>query len=105
MFQQRAKKKGTMQVKNLKKVSIPWYVIAFLIVCILNSSVKLSHFFNDGAHQIGTWFETIALAAIGLRLDFKKFMKEGLSFLTYGVLVGLVQTLAALLFIYLFKIS
>ena len=105
VFQQRAKKKGTMQVKNLKKVSIPWYVIAFLIVCILNSGVKLPHFFNDGAHQIGTWFETIALAAIGLRLDFKKFMKEGLSFLTYGVLVGLVQTLAALLFIYLFKIS
>lgn len=105
VFQQRAKKQGTTQVKNLKKVSVPWYVIAFLIICILNSFIKLPDIFNDGAHQIGTWFETIALAAIGLRLDFKKFMKEGLSFLTYGVLVGIVQTLAALLFIYLFRIS
>ena len=105
VFQQRAQKPGTAQVQHLKKVSVPWYVIAFLSVCILNSCVKLPQFFNDGAHQIGTWFETIALAAIGLRLDFKKFMKEGLSFLTYGLLVGIVQTLAALVLIHLFRIG
>lgn len=105
VFQQRAQKQGTAQVQHLKKVSVPWYVIAFLSVCILNSCVKLPQFFNDGAHQIGTWFETIALAAIGLRLDFKKFMKEGLSFLTYGLLVGNVQTLAALVLIHLFRIG
>ena len=105
VFQQRAQKQGTAQVQHLKKVSVPWYVIAFLSVCILNSCVKLPKFFNDGAHQIGTWFETIALAAIGLRLDFKKFMKEGLSFLTYGLLVGIVQTLAALVLIHLFRIG
>lgn len=105
VFQHRAQKQGTAQVQHLKKVSVPWYVIAFLSVCILNSCVKLPQFFNDGAHQIGTWFETIALAAIGLRLDFKKFMKEGLSFLTYGLLVGIVQTLAALVLIHLFRIG
>ena len=105
VFQQRAQKQGTAQVQHLKKVSVPWYVIAFLSVCILNSCVKLPQFFNDGAHQIGTWFETIALAAIGLRLDFKKVMKEGLSFLTYGLLVGIVQTLAALVLIHLFRIG
>ena len=105
VFQQRAQKQGTAQVQHLKKVSVPWYVIAFLSVCILNSCVKLPQFFNDGAHQIGTWFETIALAAIGLRLDFKKFMKEGLSFLTYGLLVGIVQTLAALVLVHLFRIG
>ncbi|QIW61555.1 putative sulfate exporter family transporter [Lactococcus raffinolactis] len=105
VFQQRAQKQGTAQVQHLKKVSVPWYVIAFLSVCILNSCIKLPQFFNDGAHQIGTWFETIALAAIGLRLDFKKFMKEGLSFLTYGLLVGIVQTLAALVLIHLFRIG
>ena len=105
VFQQRAQKQGTAQVQHLKKVSVPWYVIAFLSVCILNSCVKLPQFFNDGAHQIGTWFETIALAAIGLRLDFKKFMKEGLSFLTYGLLVGIVQTLAALVLLHLFRIG
>ena len=105
VFQQRAQKQGTAQVQHLKKVSVPWYVIAFLSVCILNSCVKLPQFFNDGAHQIGTWFETIALAAIGLRLDFKKFMKEGLSFLTYGLLVGIVQTLAALVLIHLIRIG
>lgn len=105
VFQQRAQKQGTAQVQHLKKVSVPWYVIAFLSVCILNSCVKLPQFFNDGAYQIGTWFETIALAAIGLRLDFKKFMKEGLSFLTYGLLVGIVQTLAALVLIHLFRIG
>ncbi len=101
---------GTLQsvgqvVAGASLINPETYVIAFLSVCILNSCVKLPQFFNDGAHQIGTWFETIALAAIGLRLDFKKFMKEGLSFLTYGLLVGIVQTLAALVLIHLFRIG
>lgn len=105
IFQQQAKKSGTMAGQKLKKAAIPWYVIAFLIVCVMNSLVKLPPFLSDGAHVIGTWFETIALAAIGLRLDFRKFMKEGWHFLSYGALVGLVQTVAALILIACLKLT
>lgn len=90
--------------KKQQKIGIPWYVIGFLLICLLNSSVALPTSLNTAAHFISTWFETIALAAIGLRLDFRKFMKEGPRFLLYGISVGCVQTVAAIGFIYLLAI-
>lgn len=91
-------------VKQKRSLRIPWYVLGFLLICILNSFVALPSWLNDAAHFISTWFETIALAAIGLRSDFRKFMKEGPKFLFYGLSVGLVQTIAALSLIWLLKI-
>ncbi|WP_125767219.1 YeiH family protein [Lapidilactobacillus wuchangensis] len=84
-----------------KGIRIPWYVLGFLIFCILNSLVSLPTVLNASAHTISTWFETTALAAIGLRLDFRKFMQQGVKFLLYGVGVGFVQTVAAISFILL----
>ena len=89
----------TEQTGKQKKFFIPWYVLAFLVFCILNSFVDLPSVFDNAAHGISTWFETTALAAIGLRLDFRRFIKEGPKFLLYGLSVGVVQTVAALLFI------
>ncbi|MGM0238352.1 YeiH family protein [Enterococcus sp. AZ103] len=104
IFQQRTKKLSPTTLQTTKKFPVPWYVLAFLGVCILNSFFNLPTLFSDGAHFISTWFETTALAAIGLRLDFRKFIKEGPRFLIYGLSVGIVQTIAALAFIYLLKI-
>ncbi|MGO2299190.1 YeiH family protein [Paucilactobacillus nenjiangensis] len=87
------------QIGKQKKFFIPWYVLAFLVFCILNSFVDLPSVFDNAAHGISTWFETTALAAIGLRLDFRRFIKEGPKFLLYGLSVGVVQTVAALLLI------
>lgn len=104
IFQQRTKKLSPTTLQTTKKFPVPWYVLAFLGVCILNSFFNLPTLFSDSAHFISTWFETTALAAIGLRLDFRKFIKEGPRFLIYGLSVGIVQTVAALAFIYLLKI-
>lgn len=93
-----------IEKKAKKKLPIPWYVLGFLIICIVNSFFPLPNLINQVAHFISTWFETIALAAIGLRLDFRKFLKEGPRFLLYGLSVGAVQTVAALLFIFLLHI-
>ena len=84
-----------------RKLPIPWYVLAFLIICVANSFLPLPSFLNEAAHFISTWFETTALAAIGLRLDFKRFIEEGPKFLIYGTGVGLVQTVAAVSLIFL----
>jgi uncharacterized integral membrane protein (TIGR00698 family) len=90
--------------KQKPALKIPWYVLGFLVICILNSFVSLPSWLNEAAHFISTWFETIALAAIGLRLDFRKFMKEGPKFLFYGLSVGAVQTVAALCLIWFLRI-
>lgn len=103
-FEQKVKKTASaseLPATQKKKLPVPWYVIGFLIACILNSFVPLPHILDTGAHFISTWFETTALAAIGLRLDFKKFLKEGPRFLIYGVSVGVVQTVTAVILIFL----
>lgn len=105
LFERKAKQDDLVTVKgSKKKFPIPWYVTCFLIFCVLNSFVTLPANFDEGAHFISTWFETTALAAIGLRLDFRKFLKEGPRFLVYGFSVGAVQTVAALVFIFVLHI-
>ncbi|MEO1773238.1 YeiH family protein [Candidatus Enterococcus ferrettii] len=107
VFEQKVKQNTVASdspVTKGKKLPVPWYVIGFLIACILNSFVPLPHILDTGAHFVSTWFETTALAAIGLRLDFKKFLKEGPRFLIYGVSVGVIQTISAVIFIFLLKI-
>ncbi|MBL1230000.1 putative sulfate exporter family transporter [Enterococcus sp. BWB1-3] len=85
-----------------KKLPIPWYVLGFLICCILNSLVHLPEQLASGAHFISSWVEITALAAIGLRLDFQKFFKEGKRFLIFGLSVGLIQIGLAVVLIGLF---
>ena len=105
LFERKAKQDDLVTVKgSKKKFPIPWYVTCFLIFCVVNSFVTLPAIFDEGAHFISTWFETTALAAIGLRLDFRKFLKEGPRFLVYGLSVGAVQTVAALVFIFVLHI-
>lgn len=87
-----------------KGMPIPWYVLGFLLICVLNSFTTLPHWLSQAAQFVSGWFETTALAAIGLRLDFRKFMKEGPRFLYYGLSVGTVQTVAALMLIWLLRI-
>ncbi|MGR3742371.1 YeiH family protein [Companilactobacillus sp. DQM5] len=91
--------------KNKFKLPIPWYVLLFLVLCLINSFVDLPILFNNTAHFLSGWFETIALAAIGLRLDFRKFIKEGPKFLIYGLSVGTVQTVSAILLIVLLNVK
>ncbi|MBF0786526.1 MULTISPECIES: YeiH family protein [unclassified Streptococcus] len=91
--------------KQFTFASIPWYILAFLILCFLNSSLSMPVFFSTGSKLFSSWFELTALAAIGLRLDFKKFLQEGPRFLIYMGLIGLFQLVMALLLIFVFRIG
>ncbi|MGK0552811.1 YeiH family protein [Enterococcus faecalis] len=91
------------ELAAIKKTSIlPWYVIGFFLCCIINSVFHLPEVISSGAHFLSSWFEITALAAIGLRLDFQKFFKEGKRFLLYGLSVGALQVFLAILLIGLF---
>lgn len=99
------KKKPTHKVNSTgvtskRKLPLPWYVLGFLVFCLINSLFTLPAVVDASAHFISNWFEITALAAIGLRLDFAKFMKEGPRFLSYGLSVGLLQTIVALFLIW-----
>lgn len=95
---------GSLTQQQTKRTSLPWYIIGFFIFCCLNSFFNLPAFIQTSAHTISTWFEITALAAIGLRLDFQKFLKEGRRFLLYGLAVLVVQVGSAILLIFLFNL-
>ncbi|MFV0504573.1 MAG: putative sulfate exporter family transporter, partial [Lachnospirales bacterium] len=95
---------NNLENTKAKKSPLPWYIIGFLFFCTLNSLVSLTPIISSTAHFISGWFEITALAAIGLRLDFAKFFKEGVRFLIYALAVGSLQIILALLLIFLFKI-
>ncbi len=94
----------TTDINVKKKLPLPWYIIGFLFFCTINSFIHLPGAISSSAHFISGWFEITALAAIGLRLDFAKFFKEGVRFLIYALLVGVLQILLALVLINLFQI-
>ncbi|NEW62775.1 putative sulfate exporter family transporter [Granulicatella sp. zg-ZJ] len=91
-------------VQKRQTFPIPWYVCLFLLICLINSTIGILPVFVSSAKFVSSWFETIALAAIGLRLDIKKFLKEGPKFAIYGLSVGLFQVVIALFIIFLFHI-
>lgn len=93
-----------IETKKEKKLPLPWYIIGFLLFCTINSIVTLPESISAVAHQVSGWFEITALAAIGLRLDFAKFFKEGIRFLIYALLVGVIQIILAVILIQLFHI-
>ena len=100
----RVSNENTLSKSQAKKLPLPWYIIGFLFFCTLNSLIHLPKEISNSAHFISGWFEITALAAIGLRLDFAKFFKEGIRFLIYALLVGLLQVSLALLLIFVFGI-
>lgn len=106
-FMTTRKKNQTPETISARSVfaSIPWYILAFLLLCLLNSSLSLPVFLDTGSKWVSSWFEMTALAAIGLRLDFKKFLQEGPRFVIYMGLIGLFQLAIALVFILVFRIS
>lgn len=78
---------------------LPWYVAGFLILCALNSLFTLPAVVGATAHVISSWFEIIALAAIGLRLNLVNFLKAGKRLALYGLGVGTIQVVTALILI------
>ncbi|MFB9768581.1 YeiH family protein [Lactiplantibacillus modestisalitolerans] len=78
---------------------LPWYVAGFLILCALNSLFTLPVMLSTAAHTISSWFEIIALAAIGLRLNLANFLKAGKRLALFGLGVGSLQVVTALVLI------
>jgi uncharacterized integral membrane protein (TIGR00698 family) len=81
------------------KIQIPWYVIGFFITCALFSMnlipLELSHI----AKELSSKLEIIALAAIGLRVNFKDLIKQGKEVSLYGLFIGTLQIVAAIILI------
>ncbi len=81
---------------------VPWYLFGFILACALNSLSLLSEGITLALLSISHAFETIALAAIGLRLNFALLKQQGGKLAIYALCMGTGQIVLALLLITLF---
>ncbi len=91
-------------VKTTRKLSIPWYVIGFFILCALYSFTLIPQGISGVMKQTSNVFEIIALAGIGMRVKFKDLIKEGPKASFYGISIACVQIISALTLIRIFFI-
>ena len=95
---------GTMKNRSAKgeakqsksKVKVPWYVIGFFIMCALFTigvfSTEVSKIFK----LISNNFEVIALAGIGMRVNFRELIKQGAKASIYALGVATIQIICAI---------
>jgi len=85
--------------KSSSKVRVPWYVIGFFIMCFLFTMGVFSLQVSKTFKFISSNFEVIALAGIGMRVNFKELIKQGAKASVYALGVAMVQILSALVLI------
>lgn len=88
-----------VQDTKSKKIKAPWYVIGFFITCALFSANIISPQVSEVCKMMSNKLEIIALAAIGLRVNIRDLIKQGKEVSLYGLFVGLLQVLAAIILI------
>lgn len=83
--------------KNLtSRIKIPWYVLGFFVMCLLFTTGKFSSQTSNVFKVISNNFEIIALAGIGMRVNFREIIKLGKKALIYALGIALIQIISAI---------
>lgn len=88
--------------KSSSKIVVPWYVIGFFIMCFLLTIGLISPGVSKIIKTISNNFEIIALAGIGMRVNFKELIKYGAKASLYALCIAAVQIFSAILLINIF---
>ncbi|GMA69880.1 hypothetical protein GCM10025879_11260 [Leuconostoc litchii] len=89
----------TEKVEAKKSIKIPWFIIAFVILLLINSFVAVPNLVTSSAKGISGFFGVVNLAGIGLNLKVDTIRKSGGKFLSYGLITGVVQVILAIILI------
>jgi uncharacterized integral membrane protein (TIGR00698 family) len=79
-------------------IKLPWYLIAFFLISIGSSFIDFSTDFIANMEYLGKLVLTIAMAAIGLKVSFKKLISSGRKGIIFGLVIFLIQLLLLLSF-------
>lgn len=100
VFAKMAQRKDDSAINiNSKGVKIPWFIMGFVILLLVNSFISLPNLITNGAKQISGFFGVVNLAGIGLNLKLDTIRKSGGKFLSYGLVTGAVQVILAIILI------
>ncbi|WEG09273.1 putative sulfate exporter family transporter [Microbacterium horticulturae] len=80
---------------------VPWFLIGFLVVAIINSLGVITPGVQDGLVQLSVFLIAVALAGIGLSTDVAALRRAGLKPLLLGAILWVLVTATSLLVIWL----
>lgn len=78
---------------------LPWYLVGFIFITFIATFIPFSKTFLDTSETIGKAILTVAMAAIGLKVSFKKLLQSGKRGLSFGLIIFIIQILLMTLFI------
>lgn len=81
------------------RVKIPWFVMVFVVLMLVNSFISLPHVLTGTAHEITSFFGIVNLAGIGLNLKWQTIKQSGMKFLGYGLVTIIFQVVLAIVLI------
>lgn len=85
--------------KQKLKISVPWYIKGFFLMCLLSSFNLIPQNISGYLKNASKIFEVTALAAIGLGVKYEVIKKQGPKSLLLGCIIGLFQTVVAIVLI------
>ena len=77
-------------------VKIPWFVMVFVVLMLVNSFISLPHVLTGTTHEITSFFGIVNLAGIGLNLKWQTIKQSGMKFLGYGLVTIIFQVVLAI---------
>lgn len=70
---------------------LPWYLIGFILITIVGTFVTFPESYIASMEFIGKIILTVAMAAIGMKVSFKKLLQSGRKGLSFGLIIFLIQ--------------
>lgn len=96
----KAKKHATTNGDAKKKINIfgllPWFILAFVGVAIINSFGLIPSAVSSTLKDISKFLMVAALAAIGMNTDFKEMKKSGINPMIHGFIISALVVIVAL---------
>jgi uncharacterized integral membrane protein (TIGR00698 family) len=88
---------GHVQVKAL----IPWFIVGFVVLALVNSAGVVPADMSAGAKETSKFLMIAALAAIGLKTDLRELHRAGFNPMLHGLLISTLVVVVALAVQYL----
>ncbi|NRY64130.1 YeiH family protein [Clostridium beijerinckii] len=96
-------KSGRVESGKLNsKIKIPWYVLAFFLMCLAFTAGVFPMNISNIFKLISSNFEVIALAGIGMRVNFRQLIRIGKKAALYALAIALIQIVSAISLITVF---
>lgn len=89
---------------NIKDIQIPWFVICFALVIIINSTFSIPTNIINILNQSCVYLMTAAMVGLGLETNFSQMKKVGLKPLYLGIIASIFVSITSIVIIKAFGI-